>query len=211
MYGIARLVGPPPSAPMRDSTPTVEVQLYHQGIAASTRYIYVHLRGTTTATKYNDYTFTPTRYIYSVDLRGTVHIQLRCTSTPTRNIYSTSLRYICIYEILLHPRGTSASTRCSIIFLELLKNKIPDAQVGMYIGLYVGDFRPRHLLFRYRNKICRTKSFHSNIGRVPIFQYRESSDIDISFHFDIGRNQYRIFRYLKLINHSQMTQVKFYV
>jgi hypothetical protein len=42
------------------------------------------------------------------------------------------------------------------------------------------------------------------------FQYRESSDIDISFHFDIGRNQYRIFRYQKLINHSQMTQVKFY-
>ncbi len=31
------------------------------------------------------------------------------------------------------------------------------------------------------------------------FRYRNSSDIDINFHSDIGLNQYRIFRYLKLI------------
>jgi hypothetical protein len=76
----------------------------------------------------------------------------------------------------------------------------------------ISDIRHRHLLFRYRNKICRTKSSHSDIGRVPISKesrYRKSPDIDISFHSDIGLNQYRIFRYLKLINHSQLTRDKF--
>jgi hypothetical protein len=50
----------------------------------------------------------------------------------------------------------------------------------------ISDILHRHLLFLYRNQIWRTKSSHS--------------DIDISFHFDIGLNQYRIFRYLNLLN-----------
>jgi hypothetical protein len=32
----------------------------------------------------------------------------------------------------------------------------------------ISDIRHRHLLFRYWNKICQTKSFHSDIGRVMI-------------------------------------------
>jgi hypothetical protein len=32
----------------------------------------------------------------------------------------------------------------------------------------VSDIRHRHLLFRYRKKICRTENSHSDIGRVPI-------------------------------------------
>jgi hypothetical protein len=32
----------------------------------------------------------------------------------------------------------------------------------------ISDIWHRHLLFRYRNKKCRTKSFHSEFGRVPI-------------------------------------------
>ncbi len=49
----------------------------------------------------------------------------------------------------------------------------------------VSDIWHQGLLFRYWNKRCRTKSFHS----------------------DIEIYQYRIFQYLKLINHSQMTRV----
>ncbi len=71
--------------------------------------------------------------------------------------------------------------------------------MGIDIGLHVGDIRHQHLLFRYRNRICRTKSPHSDIGRA---------NIDISFHSDIGINKYRIFRYLKLINNSQMARIK---
>ncbi len=55
----------------------------------------------------------------------------------------------------------------------------------------ISDIRHRHLLFRYRNKKCWLKSFHSDIGRVPI---STSTSILI-----FGLNQYRIFRYLKLI------------
>jgi hypothetical protein len=32
----------------------------------------------------------------------------------------------------------------------------------------ISDIRHRHLLFRYRKKICRTENCHSDIGRVPI-------------------------------------------
>ncbi len=32
----------------------------------------------------------------------------------------------------------------------------------------ISDIRHRHLLFRYRKKICRTENCHSDIRRVPI-------------------------------------------
>jgi hypothetical protein len=32
----------------------------------------------------------------------------------------------------------------------------------------ISDIRHRHLLFRYRRQICRTKKRHSDIGSVPI-------------------------------------------
>jgi hypothetical protein len=32
----------------------------------------------------------------------------------------------------------------------------------------ISDIQHRHLLFRYRTKICRTENCHSDIGRVPI-------------------------------------------
>jgi hypothetical protein len=63
--------------------------------------------------------------------------------------------------------------------------------------LAISDIRHRHLLFRYRNKICRTTSFYSDIGRVPI-----STLVSIP---------YRIFRYLSLIDHFKQNRVKFYV
>ncbi len=65
----------------------------------------------------------------------------------------------------------------------------------------ISDIRHRHILFRYRTKTCRTKFFHSHIGRV---------NIDIIFRSAIRLNQHRIFRYLKLINSSQMTRVRLY-
>jgi hypothetical protein len=40
--------------------------------------------------------------------------------------------------------------------------------VGIDIDLNIGDIRHRHLLFRYRKKICRTENCYSDIGRVPI-------------------------------------------
>ncbi len=42
--------------------------------------------------------------------------------------------------------------------------------MGIDIDLKVGisDIRHRHLLFRYRKKICRTENCHSDIGSVPI-------------------------------------------
>ncbi len=61
--------------------------------------------------------------------------------------------------------------------------------------LAISDIRLWHLLFQYRNKICQTKSSHSHI--------------DISFLSHIRLNQYRIFWYLKLINHSQLNREKF--
>jgi hypothetical protein len=43
------------------------------------------------------------------------------------------------------------------------------------------------------------------VGLNPLILISKSSDINISFHSDIGLNQYQIFQYLKLINHSQLT------
>ncbi len=50
--------------------------------------------------------------------------------------------------------------------------------------LEISDIRHRHLLFRYRNQICRTNPFHSDIGRVPLstsasIRYRTKSISDI--------------------------------
>jgi hypothetical protein len=54
----------------------------------------------------------------------------------------------------------------------------------------ISDIRHSHLLLQYQNKICQTKSSHSDIGRVPIdisfvpihqlpFRYRTKSISDI--------------------------------
>jgi hypothetical protein len=71
--------------------------------------------------------------------------------------------------------------------------------LGIDIGLDVGDIR--HPTSTSLIPISEQKMS----DYILLFWYRNSSDIDINFHSGIGINQYRIFRYPKLINHFLLT------
>jgi hypothetical protein len=81
-------------------------------------------------------------------------------------------------------------------------------------GATIGGHRHWPLCQRYPTSDIDSSYFDIGtkyVGLILSFRYWKSSDIGISFHSDIGLNQYRIFRYLKLINQSQKTRVKFYL
>ncbi len=70
------------------------------------------------------------------------------------------------------------------------------------LGLNIGRHRHRPWCRRYPTFDIDIS--YSDIGtkmsdKILSLWYRNSSDIDINFHSDIGLNQYRIFRYLNLI------------